>query len=86
MLFTIGTMLTVKQIAAGKNDTTEIEVKSTNLKGEKETKTYTICNYDQVRPRARSLSLSLSLSLSRFAARRSRLVFASWRRLILPAA
>lgn len=47
-LLTLGTMLTCKSIAASKNDATELEVTSTNLKGEKETKTMTTCAYDQM--------------------------------------
>jgi len=44
---TLGTMLMVKSIAASKNDQAELEVTSTNMKGEKETTTMTVCAYDQ---------------------------------------
>jgi hypothetical protein len=46
---TLGVHFLVKSIAAGKADATEITVTTTNpmKPGEKETKTWTICNYDQ---------------------------------------
>ena len=49
---TLGVHLLVKSIAAGKADGTEITVTTTNpmKPGEKETKTWTVCNYDQARP------------------------------------